>query len=135
MKLNSLIRKIGIGKGSFSKGTTLAAAPVLGSATRFPYGPFQFKTRLPKDTAYIIQVSTDLKNWKTVSESSASAETVDYIDSEASEFNHRFYRLLVGEICSVNILGYVAITVPPGFSMIANPLDSPSNTVAELFKG
>ena len=134
MNLNSLMRKIGVGKGRF-KASDRVAPPVLGSATRFPYGPFQFKTRLPKDTVYVIQASTDLKNWKMVSEGSAASETVDYIDSEASEFSHRFYRLSVGETPSLNILGYVSITLPPGFSMIANPLDSPNNMVSELFKG
>src|SRR5437763_6927438 len=98
MTLNSLMRKLGVAKRGFSKGMDSAAPPVLGSAMRFPYGPFQFKTRLAKETPYTIQASTDLKNWKTVAESSAQTETVDYIDSEASEFSHRFYRLLVGEI-------------------------------------
>ena len=36
---------------------------------------------------------------------------------------------------SVNVLGYATVTLPPGFSMIANPLNRTDNSVAELFKG
>jgi hypothetical protein len=36
-------------------------------------------------------------------------------------------------VYSVNAVGFVKVTVPAGFSMIANPLKAPTNTVGSLF--
>jgi hypothetical protein len=36
------------------------------------------------------------------------------------------------QVYSVNVVGYINVAVPPGFSMIANQLDSGNNTVASL---
>jgi hypothetical protein len=36
-------------------------------------------------------------------------------------------------VYSVNSVGYVQVTLVPGFNLIANPLATPNNTVAELF--
>lgn len=129
MKFNSLIQKIIPNK----KGEAIAP-PRLGEATRFPYGPFQFKTHLPKGTPFQIQVSTDLQNWNEIATSSATADVTEYLDSDASKFSYRFYRVVAREVCSGNIIGYVSVTLAPGFSMIANPLES-QTTVAEFFKG
>jgi hypothetical protein len=64
----------------------------------------------------------------------ASGETTSYADSHASRFNCRFYRLLAGKAPGSNVIGYLSITLPPGFSMIANPLDGPTNTLGKAFK-
>jgi hypothetical protein len=39
------------------------------------------------------------------------------------------------QVFSVNAVGFVNVAVPPGFSMIANPLNAPTNTVPVLFAG
>lgn len=36
-------------------------------------------------------------------------------------------------VYSVNVVGYVNVTIPAGFSLIANPLNSSDNTVSNLF--
>src|ERR1043166_1319917 len=128
MNINSLIQKF-----SGRKKAAGIAPPVLGAAVRFPYGPFQFKTQLPKGTAFIIQTTADLHIWKTLADGVAGAEATEYLDSEASQFSYRFYRLVAGEVHSTNVLGYASIPLPPGFSMIANPLDGPSNNVGDMF--
>jgi len=43
--------------------------------------------------------------------------------------------LAAGEVYSVNAVGYVNVTVAPGFSMIANPLVAATNTIEALFAG
>jgi hypothetical protein len=129
MKINSLFQKFVRGKKAEQ-----VAPPVLGDATRFPYGPFQFKTRLPKGTAYQIDVSADLKTWTDIANGTAGIESMEYLDSDASKFNHRFYRIAAGTVHSTNVIGYAAVTLAPGFSMIANPLES-TRTVAEVFNG
>jgi hypothetical protein len=37
------------------------------------------------------------------------------------------------QVFSVNAVGFVNVSVPPGFSMIANPLNAPNNTISNLF--
>jgi hypothetical protein len=39
----------------------------------------------------------------------------------------------LAQVYSANVVGYVNVTVPSGFSMVANPLNAPTNTVAALF--
>ncbi|PYK59162.1 MAG: hypothetical protein DME21_13820 [Verrucomicrobia bacterium] len=120
--------------GLFGKKSKLAALapPHLHSGVRFPYGPFQFKFQIPKGASYEIQVSSNLQNWQAVSAGKSGGEPVDYVDSEASKFSYRFYRLLAEAIFSDNVVGYVTINVPPGYSMIANPLQAPPNTVSSI---
>ena len=36
-------------------------------------------------------------------------------------------------VYSVNVVGYVNVTIPTGYSLIANPLNSSDNTVSNLF--
>jgi len=39
---------------------------------------------------------------------------------------------LMAQVYSVNMVGYVNLTIPNGFSMIANPLNATTNTIAQL---
>src|SRR5258708_425683 len=109
--------------------------PVLSDALRFPYGAFAFKTQLPKGTAYFVEASTDLQHWTFIAQEVSTGQAIEYIDSEAFKFSHRFYRVIVDEQPSLNVVGYAAVTLPPGFSMIANPFESSANSVGEMFKG
>jgi hypothetical protein len=123
--------------GLFGKKTRSAviAPPRLTGASRFPYGPFQFKFQLPRGAAYEVHASTNLKNWESILPGKAGAEPVDYVDSDASKFSYRFYRVQVDTVWSANVVGYVTEIVPPGYSMIANPLQAPSNAVGEILAG
>ncbi len=135
MKLSSVIQKVGA-KAPFlrRKQAKNIAPPVLGEPLRFPYGPFRFRTPLAKGTNYTILASTDLRTWSPTSRGTAKEETVEYVDSEAFKFTYRFYRMLVGNVFSANVIGYASVSLPPGFSMIANPFDTPYG-VGETFKG
>jgi hypothetical protein len=129
----SFLKRIGSSVGS-RRSRDPVAPPVLGPAVRFPYGPFQFKIKAGKGVQFEVHATTDLKSWHPIAAETSGAEVFDYVDSDASKFSYRFYRLLAGEVYSANVIGYATITLPPGFSMIANPFDAPSNTVSELFK-
>jgi hypothetical protein len=135
MKLGTIFGKIGDTVGfSRAKQGEVAAPPTLGAPTRFPYGPFRFEARLTKGVLFEIQASTDLTRWLAILKGTASGPSLEHVDSEASKFSYRFYRVLADGVCSTNVIGYASTTLPPGFSMIANPLNAPNNTVAELFK-
>jgi hypothetical protein len=133
MKIDSLIAKIGENTGFTKKRVANTTAPILGDAVRFPYGPFRFRTRLSKGTEYTIQACTDLKTWQPIVQTKAQSDAVEHIDSDAARFSYRFYRLMVGETASQNVIGYASITLPPGFSMIANPFDTHA-TISDLIR-
>src|ERR1035437_2871962 len=135
MKLDTLIRRMGIRGASLEEKTSsLSAPPVLKDAVRQPNGTFQSKVQLANGTPFVVQSSIDAKNWSPLLNGIATGELTSYADGQASGFNYRFYRLLAGHAQASNVLGFVATTLPPGFSMIANPLESPTNTVAKVFK-
>ena len=111
-----------------------SAPPVVKDAVRQPNGTFNFKAQLAKGTTFVVQASPDLENWSPVLNGIATGELTSYADGHASRFSYRFYRLVAGQAQCSNVLGYVSIMLPPGFSMIANPLDAPTNTVGKVFK-
>lgn len=135
MRLDSLVQKISEAGVFGGKRAEAMAPPELREARRFPYGPFQFKTRLPKGVEFTIHAATDLKTWTPISRGVGTGELFDFIDSEAFKHSYRFYRVVTQQVQSVNVIGYASITVAPGFSMIGNPLDASSNYVGELFQG
>ncbi len=137
MNVNTIFPAVGGFVTSFIRKnkSNVILSPTLGSPVRFPHGPFQFQIRLPLGSAYQVFASTDLQNWMVLSEGTAASEMVDYVDSEASRFSFRFYRVTTQISASTNVLGYAAVPFPPGFSMIANPFSAASNTVGSLLAG
>ena len=135
MRIDTIIKKIGVSSATLTaRKAGSAPPPILQGAIRFPYGPFQFSAQLPKGSAYEVQASNDLKLWNSIAQGIAKDFTIEVLDSLATNYNHRFYRVIANDVPSSNVVGYASITVPPRFSMITNPFDSGSNTIGELFK-
>jgi hypothetical protein len=135
VRIDSFLEKVSNATSFLSFKTEVPVQPpVLGGGNRFPYGPFQFRIQLAKAAPYEIQASTDMRHWKVIADGVVTEENFEYLDSDASKFSHRFYRVRTGELFSINVIGYATMTLPPGFSMISNPFDSSSNSVSELFK-
>ena len=130
--MRSLLHKIraraGLGRNAEELGP-----PVLGSAVRFPYGPFQFKFRVVKGVPYEIEATNNLKSWASIFTGVAAGET-EFLDSDASKFSYRFYRLNSNGLYSDKVIGYASITLAPGFTMVGNPLVGGNDGVQELFK-
>jgi hypothetical protein len=135
MKLDTFMRRIGI-SGALREGKARlqSAPPALKDAVRQPNGTFQCKVQLAKGTPFVVQSSIDAENWSPLINGVATGELTSFADGQASRFNYRFYRLVAGKAQASNVLGYVSTTLPPGFSMIANPLESPTNSVGKVFK-
>src|SRR5689334_21732254 len=127
MKLGSFLEQI---KGTVSaytgKKDEPAPPPTLGRAERFPYGPFRFEVQIARRANYEIQASADLHNWLPIAKGAAQGPTVEHVDSDASKFSYRFYRVLADAVLSTNVIGYATTTLSPGFSLIANPLSAAS---------
>ena len=134
MALQELVHSVGE-RGIFGRKTAPLAPPCLSDGIRFPYGAFRFKTQLPRGTSFRILACNDLKNWTVITEGVAGTEPVEYIDSEAFKFSCRFYRVMASAVYSQNVLGYISVTLPPGFSIIGNPLETESSLVSHLFAG
>src|ERR1051325_5045690 len=134
MSITSLFRRGRIKGGAAGNNPEATQPALLGSAVRFPYGAFRFKTQLVKGTPYEIQATTNFKQWVSILSDDSPGE-IEFVDPNASKFSSRFYRLNVNETYSANIIGYITVNLPPGFSMIANPLLSEDSSVAGLFKG
>jgi hypothetical protein len=129
MKLELLIKTFRGGKKAEH-----ATPPRLVEPVRVPYGPFRFKAQVAKGQHYEIQASPDLRTWSAIASGTVSGEMLEHVDAEAFKFSYRFYRLLAGEVPSSNVIGYASQTLPPGFSMIANPFETRA-PVSELLKG
>jgi hypothetical protein len=135
MKLETLMRRIGVRGSLFAaKKSSPSVPPVVKDPVRQPNGTFNFTARLAKGTPFVVQASADLENWNPVLNGIATGELTSYADGHAARFNYRFYRLVAGQGQCSNVLGYLSITLPPGFSMIANPLQATTNTVDKVFK-
>lgn len=129
MNIKDLWRNLGVAQKKAEQ-----ALPVkLTSAVRFPYGAFKFKATVPKGVICKIEASSNLKNWSAISEQSSPGE-LEYVDSNAPNFGHRFYRLQAETSWSTNVIGYASVIAPPGFSMIANPFVAGNDSVGELLK-
>lgn len=131
MSFHALIHKL----PGVRKQTRVSVAPTLRQAKRFPYGAFRFEMELPKGVMFSVQASSDLKSWVLIGQDEARISPVEYVDSQAFNFNHRFYRVAVGPILSTNVLGYASTTLAPGYSMIANPFGRGDNSVGEVLAG
>jgi hypothetical protein len=119
----------------FRRRQELQKPPTMEAPKRFPYGPFRFQAHLVKGTNFRVQASRDLKIWNDIGQGIVEKQGLEYVDSEAFKYNHRFYRLFANGIRSENVLGYASTTVPPGYSMIANPFTGSDGGVADLLPG
>jgi hypothetical protein len=111
-------------------------APTLADPIRFPYGPFKCKVKNPSLAPYTLFSSTDLINWEILAQSHAKFGSEDeYVDSAAPNFSHRFYHVAAEGLAASNVIGYCAVTLAPGFTLISNPFKDGNCIVAEAFKG
>ena len=114
-------------------GQEVTGPAVLLNPKRVPYGAFIFQIQVTKDCEYEIEASRDLRTWVGLTTEVSQSETVEYVDSDASKFSYRFYRVKTSGVYSANVIGYAAVPLPPGYSLISNPFKTPNNSVTNLF--
>jgi hypothetical protein len=119
--------------GLFHKKVSAHLPPKLSQPKRFPYGQFQMQITLPGNREYAVEATTDLRHWNEIFSTVASGPSTEFLDTSATNFSYRFYRVRVDNLFSPNVLGYVSVTAPPGFSLIANALAGDDNTIQGLF--
>ena len=117
----------------FKKRTEAPPAPAhLGPWFKHPFGAFQFGIKLTSATPFEVHASTNLTQWTVIASVRATKAEIDYVDTEASKFNFRFYRVVSGGMTSNNVIGYANVPTPPGFTMVANPFQTTNNRISEL---
>ncbi|HZQ45755.1 MAG TPA: fibronectin type III domain-containing protein [Verrucomicrobiae bacterium] len=98
---------------------------------------------------YLLQWSTNLTNWSSMYTNPAG-QALSFVDNPPSAQSWRYYRSLfiVGTVNATsianalasnhfvpNVVGFVNVSAPPGFSLIANPFNTTNNTLAALLPG
>jgi hypothetical protein len=109
--------------------------PTLSLGNRTPEGGFGFKLQVRKGLKYEVQASPNLETFPSISTGKSTGEPIDYLDTDAPKYSQRFYRVLADGFISESVIGYVTLNVPPGYSMIANPLRTPLDAVGILLPG
>ncbi len=73
----------------------VVTAPILSGMTKTPDGRVQFTVQATAGHTYLIQISTDLRNWETIQTVPAQSDTFMVTDSPPVEALIRFYRVQV----------------------------------------
>lgn len=74
---------------------TITNATFVNSGTGLSAGGFQIQLAGPAGSNFVIQASSDLKNWVSISTNPAPAGSVTYLDTSAKANTVRFYRAFV----------------------------------------
>lgn len=89
----------GVGEITSSNATLLVLGDVVPetlnivtSTLQMTASGFNIQLSGPAGSNYVIEASTDLKNWTPIATNSAPSGTVSYIDTQASNYPSRFYR-------------------------------------------
>lgn len=87
------IQPVTLTPGSIHISTALPAR--LGSVLRSPNGQAQFTVTGGNQRPYLIQASTNLTAWASISTNTAAAGLINFFDTSASNYPIRFYRAIV----------------------------------------
>ena len=112
-----------------------AVQPGIATAQRLPNGSFNIVAAGTAGRTNSVHVSSDLVNWTLLTNLINVGGTVNLVDAEAAILNRRFYRIWAESLFLSNVVGFARVTVPPGYSIIANQFIQPTNTVAAVITG
>jgi outer membrane protein assembly factor BamB len=103
---------------------------------RWPNGVFQCQViGQPSLGSVTLEASEDLVNWSSVGTVQLTDGAASYVDGDAPNYTHRFYRASSGSYRSFRPVGFIALEIPPGLSMVANQLNTTNHFVRSLFEG
>ena len=118
----------------FGRPSQVPTAPRLSNPVRYPFGEFEFLLQASPGLELELQTSRDFKQWDTLDKMTAGRKPATISDSKASGDNRLFYRAVAGPLVS-NVIGFVSFEVPPGHSIVTNPLLTASSHIESLFPG
>ena len=109
-------------------------------------GQWQLSAPAVSGKTYLLQYSTNLTTWHSIHTNQAG-QALSFVDAPPSAQAWRYYRSLVvlGNVTATtiahavasnsylpNVVGFVNVSAPPGFSLMANPFNTANNTLAAL---
>src|SRR5207249_168495 len=113
-------------------GSTYCTAPALSAGHFVSESTFAFTLNGAVGETANVYSSSDLVSWTFRNALVLNDGAANFTDNQVSGINYRFYRVSNAD-CASQTLGFVRLTVPAnGSSMIANQLDAPPNTLANL---
>ena len=122
-------------------GTTVSEPAVLFVSPILAIGPaleaFHMSVRAGTGPDYRIEASTNLATWSLLGTGQTTGQVLEFTDPSATNYLARFYRaksVASGAVACENAVGFVRLWIPPGFSMVANPLLTTNASIAALFK-
>jgi hypothetical protein len=116
----------------FSRKAQENIAPVLSNPVRYPFGEFEFQMRATPGESVELQTTRDFKHWENLDLLTPAKDLSVVSDRKAGNYPALFYRAVSGALRS-NYVGFLSLELPPGYSLICNPLQSQSRAVADLF--
>lgn len=105
--------------------------PRLSNPVRYPFGEFEMRIHASPGQELQVSSTRDLKHWEPLETISAAREATVYSDQKAGRAAALFYRVASGAFMS-NMLGFISVEIPPGYSMLANPLRGTASEVSAL---
>ncbi len=109
-------------------------------------GQWQLSAPAMSGEAYLLQYSTNLASWSSIY-TNQSGQALSFVDAPPSSQTWRYYRSLFipGSVNATsiaqavasnsflpNVVGFVNVSAPPGFTLIANPFNTTNNSLAAL---
>lgn len=107
---------------------------------------FQLSAPAASGETYLLQYSTNLTNWSSI-HTNQPGNALNFVDTPPSSQAWRYYRSLIvpGTVNATsiahalasnsflpNVVGFVHVSAPPGFFLIANPFSTTNNTLTGL---
>jgi hypothetical protein len=116
----------------FSRKTKENAPPQLSNPVRYPFGEFEFQLQALAGQTVELQITRDFRHWETLGKLAPAKDASVVSDRKAGNYPALFYRAVMGGTQS-NYVGFVSFEIPPGYSMVTNPLHAASNQISDLF--
>jgi hypothetical protein len=101
----------------------------------FSGGNFQFIINTSPGSTVAVEAATAINApgaWTNIGSINPSQTQTAFTDTQATNFNYRFYRAQEGTNCPENAIGFIRLLAPPGLTLIANQLDAGTNTLSRL---
>jgi len=115
--------------------TVKVAQPGITSAQRLPNGSFSLAADGAVGRTNAVHISTDLVSWTLLTNVVNSSGVINIVDPEAAIVSRRFYRIWAESIFLSNVVGFAKVSVPPGYSIVANQFVPATNKVAVVLAG
>ena len=92
--VNANVFEAGFNNSVAASGVFTILPPIFFTASAFSNGVFQLQLSATPNQTYVLQASTNLAQWVSVSTNTASSTPLNLTDPNATDFSQRFYRVL-----------------------------------------